>query len=123
MDDEASGVVIELAKELIKLIRGIEPKWRNAYYRFDWEPGRYGGTGSYTFDSKITLIDALTYSPFFKSMNEKGKKLSTLLKEQKGVLLLVADSNFDYEIKFDFKDMGRWEISKMDGGTGIPAGL
>ena len=76
MDDEASGVVIESAKELMELIRGIEPKWRNAYFRFVCDPTHYGAEGSYTSDSRVTLVDAITHARFFRSMKGKGKKQS-----------------------------------------------
>ena len=41
-----------------------------------------------------------------------------------GVFLLVAEAgSYNYEIKYEFKNMKRWVITKLDGGTGIPEGL
>jgi len=34
----------------------------------------------------------------------------------------MVDSTARYEIRFEHQDLGRWRITKVEGGTGIPAG-
>lgn len=121
--DEQSVIVIELAKEFMELIRQIEPAWRKAYFRFSSDGARRGSNGSYASDSEVTLIDPFKHNKFFKSMNEKSIRLFSLLGKEHAVLLLTVDSNFDYDIKFEYANLDRWKISKVDGGTGIPEGI
>ena len=123
MDDPTTSTIIELAKEFIGLVRGIEPRWSNAYYRFRSEGLRYGSNASYVVDSNALLISAVKQAKFYESMNSKGAKLLALMGKEKGVFLLVADSTFKYDVKFEWEDLHRWEITKMNGGTGVPKGL
>ena len=39
------------------------------------------------------------------------------------LLLLVVDSNYDFELKYEYTELGKWATTKIDGGVGIPAGL
>lgn len=123
MNEEQASIVVELAKELIGLVRSIEPKWGRAYFRFSTNETRYGSNASYSFDSTVTLIDPFRCKEFFGSMNEKSRHLFKLLGKEKGVLLLIADSDFNYETKFEYHDLERWRISKMEGATGVPVGI
>jgi hypothetical protein len=123
MNEEASSVTIELAKELIELVRNMEPRWSKAYYRFRSEGVRYGSNGSYVVSSGAVLISAMKNAAFYARMNEKGAKLLSLFGKEKGVFLLIADANFDYDVKFEWEDLHRWEITKLNGGTGVPAGI
>jgi hypothetical protein len=69
------------------------------------------------------LISAIKYGVFYDSMNAKGATLFSLMEKAKGVFVLVADSDSNYDMKFEWKDLHRWEITKMNGGTGVPHGL
>ncbi|WP_197664926.1 hypothetical protein [Acinetobacter venetianus] len=53
----------------------------------------------------------------------KGQELLAAFDKTKGIFLLVIDSNFDYEINFEYHDINRWKISKLAGGTGVPEGI
>lgn len=123
MTDETTSTIIELAKEFIELVRGIEPRWTKAYYRFRSEGLRFGSNSSYVVDSRAMLISAVKHSSFYESMNEKGIKLLSFMGKEKGVFVIVADSSFNYDLKFEWEDLHRWEITKMNGGTGLPQGL
>jgi hypothetical protein len=123
MNEEASVIIIELAREFIELVRNIEPRWSKAYYRFRSEGTRYGSNASYIVDSSAMLISAMKTARFYSSMNEKGAKLLSKLNKETGVFLLVADANFHYDVKFEWNDLKRWEITKMNGGTGVPVGM
>ena len=123
MNEEQALIVVELAKEFIGLVRSIEPKWNRAFFRFSTDEMKYGSNASYSFDSAVTLIDPFKCKPFFSSMNEKGKQLFRLIKKERGVLLLTVDSDFNYDTKFEYDNLERWKISKIDGGTGVPVGI
>lgn len=123
MNDETTSTIVELAKEFIELVRGIEPRWSKAYYRFRSDGLRYGSNASYVLDSSATLISAISQAKFYDSMNEKGARLLALMGKERGVFLLATDSTFKYDVKFEWEDLHRWEITKIKGGTGIPKGL
>ncbi|AXV76818.1 MULTISPECIES: hypothetical protein [Ralstonia solanacearum species complex] len=123
MDEIATAVVIELAKEFIELMRELDPKWSKAYYRFRSEGGRYGSNASYISESNVSLIGALKWAGFYERMNARGAKLVEILGKTQGVFLLTIDAEFSYDIKFDWEDLSRWEITKLDGGTGLPQGI
>ena len=56
-------------------------------------------------------------------MGALASDLFGLFGEPKGVLLLEAASNLSYDIRYEFADQSKWQITKLNGGTGIPAGL
>ena len=123
MDQEASVLVVELAKNLIAFMRDLDPSWESAYFRFSSEGFKYGSNGSYVAESKVSLIDPFESGDFFNKMNLLSLELLKSLGKEVGVLLLSANSAFNYEMKYEFQDMGRWRITKMNGGTGLPEGL
>lgn len=123
MDQEASAIVVGLAKNLIAFMRDLDPSWKSAYFRFSSEGFKYGSNGSYVTGSTVSLIDPFESGDFFNKMNSSSLELLKLLGKEKGVLLLSADSSFNYEMKYEFQDMGRWRITKMNGGTGLPEGI
>jgi hypothetical protein len=123
MSDQKSTIIIELAKELIETIRDIAPAWQKAYFRYCAEELKSGSNGSYIVDSQVFLIDPFKQNDFFRSMNEKSGQLLALLEKNKAVLLLEADSEFNYDIKFEYENMNRWRITKIGGATGVPEGI
>lgn len=56
-------------------------------------------------------------------MNAKSAELLKLLGKKRGVLLLSVDSQLNYDVKFEFEDVNRWKITKLNGATGLPAGI
>ncbi|RKP52535.1 hypothetical protein [Trinickia fusca] len=123
MNEVATAIVIELAKEFIGLMRELEPKWSKAYYRFRSEGARYGSNASYVSDSNVSLIGALKWGDFYERMNEHGAKLLETLGKTQGVFLLTVDAEFNYDVQFDWEDLRRWEITKLNGETGLPRGI
>jgi hypothetical protein len=124
VDDERAGLVIELAKEFMEFVRRTDPSWRKGYYRLQSEPFQFESSASWvTEGEKVTLVDAIKNGGFFDSMDKKGRQLLKLLGKDTGVFVLVIDSSFEYKIDFEYEDLNRWRISKLKGGTGIPAGL
>jgi hypothetical protein len=121
--DDTTPLVIDIAKSFIKLVQEIEPKWDKAYFRFCSKDSVCEAKGSYVHGTDVVIINVLKHKNFFHPINDKGQELLTLLEKTEGVFLLTANSDFNYEIKFEYQDMNRWKISKLDGGTGIPEGI
>ncbi len=123
VNDEASPLVIDIARSFISLVREIEPKWSKAYLRFCSHDMVSEAKGSYVHETGVEIVDVLKHKNFFHPVVQKGQDLLAALGKTEGVFLLVTDSNFDYEIKFEYQNLERWKISKMKGGTGIPEGI
>jgi hypothetical protein len=123
MSDAQAIVVIDLAKEFMDMIRHIEPSWERAYFRFCADESKFGSNGSYVCGGKAIIIDPFKWNALFKSMNEKSAKLLSLIGKVRAVILLEIDSTFDYEIKFEYQNLERWKITKINGGTGVPEGI
>lgn len=118
--DDVSAYVIELAKKFMEFMRNLEPDFSRAYYRFAIEPSRYGANGSYQSGDLVHLISAFDNEAFFQSMNELSRSLVESLSKNRGVFLLSIESTFDYKIDFDWVDLDRWRITKLDGASGLP---
>jgi hypothetical protein len=123
MNEQASKITIDLVKEFVDLLNSADPQWTKGYYRFLYEPGHYGCNGSYTNEEDTLLIGALKYSTFFEAMTQISLKIFEAIEKPMGLLLLIVDSDLNYDIKFEWHDLGRWRITKLDGATGIPTGL
>jgi hypothetical protein len=121
--DEATPLVIDIAKRFITLVRGIDPNWHKAYLRFSSHHLVSEAKGSYVHESGVEIIDVLRHKDFFRAVARKGQQLLSAVGKTEGVFLLVTDPKFDYETKFEYHDMNRWRISKVGGGTGIPEGI
>ncbi len=119
----ASSTVIDLARDLIETVRGIDPSWTRAYYRLRVEPSQHGSNASFTAAGLTKLIDPFKNSAFFDRMNAVGTRLVASLNKEHAVVLLTAGSDFSYQIFFEHENLDRWKISKLNGGTGAPEGL
>ena len=123
MLDESAPIVVELAKEFMEFIRCLEPRASHAYFRFEYEELRDRCNGSYVTEGGATIINAVRHGAFFASMAEKARRLMHAHQKTRGVFLLIIDAQFDYEIRFDWDNLQRWIITKLNGRTGIPDGL
>jgi len=123
MDEERTALVIELAKEFMELARQFEPSWIKGYFRFCSDGSKYGSNASFASDSKVMLVDPFKYQPFFSSMNDKGLILLKALNKEQGLFLLTIDASYNYTINFEYENLDRWRITKINGGTGVPIGI
>jgi hypothetical protein len=113
-----------MAGDLAKFAAGARPGWSRAYFLFNWDGDSFGSPGSSCgSESEATLIDTFKHRDFCESMKAKGRKLCRLTGRPKGLFLLIAKSDLTHEIRFEYKKLGRWRITKLDGGTGVPDGL
>ena len=107
----------------MELAMRVDPAWERAFFRYSHEAGRRGSNASYEVQGTGNLIDAFVNRAAFHSLNETAERLFQSTGKQAGVILLIVDNNYDYDVKFEYSDMGRWMINKLDGASGIPAGL
>jgi hypothetical protein len=71
----------------------------------------------------VELVDALDSGEFVDSVSESFVQLVVELETVPVLLMLVVDNKHDYELKYEHSDFDKWAISKMDRGTGVPAGI
>jgi hypothetical protein len=122
-NDSTTPLVSEVAKSVVLLMRQIAPAWTTAYLRFSLRDHVSRVESSYVTADAVTIVEAGKNKEVFRLIGDQGRRLLESLSKGQGTFLLVVDANLDYEIKFDYVDENRWEISKLDGGTGIPQGL
>jgi hypothetical protein len=124
--DQSSEVIVALAQEVVAMMRRIGSSWSRAFWRFESEGSRYGSNSSYTGPSGVTLISTLSEGAAFNRLNQLGRQLwesEADPNKRFAVCLLVIDSSLNYEVTFERSDMSKWRISKLNGASGLPAGL
>ena len=123
--DEASRLTVELAKSLIREMQGMGTPWKTAFLRVQFGDGVDTYKGSFVLSDGVQLFDVLKHKPFFASVREIAPQLreaSANGDAQFCVALLIVDSNFGCEVKYEYAEPNRWAISKLGGGTGVPVG-
>lgn len=122
-NEKNSQLVIDLAKKFIESMQDIDKYWKRAFFRFNISDLMYGSIASYEGENGIFLVDPFAWDAMYSSMSKDGAKLFKSMEKSSGLFLLVVDSNFDYKVYFEFSNLERWKISKINGGTGIPEGI
>ena len=124
MNKKATMIVTDLAKEFIEFVSTISTEWTDGYFRFHSDGENYGSSGSYVESSgRVKLFNPFEQERFFDSMNIKGNELRELVKKNEEsfcVMLLIIDSDFNFDVKFEYKEFEKWKISKANGLTGVP---
>ena len=123
MHEQQSEIVVEMAKKTIDLLRANARGWHKGYVRFYMDDGETGANGCFAGDGFVDLIGALDHNAFYQEFIALGERLFQALQKTRGVLLLQVDASFDYEAKFEWKDLAKWRITKLDGRSGLPDGL
>jgi hypothetical protein len=123
MNYESSAVVIDLAKRFVELTAALDLNWSKAFCRFCQDGPMCGSSASYVAGSQVALVDPFENSRFFDDTNAKCQRLLKILGKDRAVVLLTVDSKLGYDVKFEYENMDRWRITKLNGGTGMPAGL
>jgi len=123
INEEATPIVIDLARRFISLIQDIDSGWHKGYLRVCVGEGISEAKASYAHQAGVEIIDVLKHKEFFHAAQAMGRDLLVALEKSGGLFVLLVDARFDYEIKFEYENMGRWRISKLKGGSGIPEGL
>jgi len=120
--DASSPIVIELASMAVAHLGELAPDWTTAYVRIACDAGSRQSKGSYVTASGIFMFNAMA-DDFLRRMREVGGQLFEAMKKDRGVALLIVRPDLDYEIRFEWEDLERWPIAKLNGATGIPVGL
>ncbi len=120
--DLSTPIVIELARETMAFLQDNAPGWTAGYMRVMRQPDQTSTNGSWAAGSRVEIISAMKHD-VYRRIEALGERLMAAMGRQRGVFLLVVQSDFSYEIKFEWDDLDRWIITKLDGATGLPAGL
>jgi hypothetical protein len=123
--DEASRLIVELARLLIREMQAMGKPWKKAFLRSEIADGVQTHNGSFVLGDAVYLFDVLEHKTMLSGVHEIAPQLheATANEEKRFcVALLMVDSNFNYEVQYEYDDVGRWAISKLGDGTGIPAG-
>jgi hypothetical protein len=123
MTGDRSQLVVELAREFMQLAMRVNPSWTKAFFRYCHEKGRMGSNASCVSNGMADLIDPFEHHATFNKLNDIGESLFQSTGKNTAVILLVVDSEFNYDLKFEYEDMSKWIINKMDGATGVPEGF
>jgi len=118
----ASAAVIELAKTFMTFLNANVPGWRAGYFRAYVTVGENGANASTFNGESVELVSAVGNTQFFKEARTHAVQVFHDIGVNPGVLLLTCRSDFSYDIKFERDDLSRWEITKLDGKTGVPEG-
>ena len=120
--DRSTPIVIELARHAMTWLQAKAPGWKAGYVRVHQEPGSTNARASYATQDDVHLISAVG-DPFVRAAGEIGARLIAAMDKERGIALLIVTSDFNYEVKFEWNDLERWMITKMNGASGRPAGL
>ncbi|WP_394780581.1 hypothetical protein [Undibacterium sp.] len=119
--DEEAEIIFEMGIAFIQHMIDTASGWEKAYFRIQIDENHSSSTGIYIVGSEVEFIE-LPYS-FAHGMEKKATRLAEVFGKDEMVMLLFVKSNYGAEAFFDYEDMDKWEISKLDGRTGIPEGF
>jgi hypothetical protein len=125
MDKEASAAaVIELAKGVIVLAGNVDPDWERIYYRFELHDDSNRMNGSIVRNGEARLISSIDHGDAYDELESLAQAVCEATPDPDGaipyVLLVTANSDFSYNLEFEYDNPDRWRITKLDGGTGFP---
>ena len=116
----AHRVVVKtaLSTRFLELFVAEDRDLVRGFFRFRLEPDVFGSNASFQSVSAVTLIDPFKHAQFFEDMNAMGRALLSSMNKTHGLFLLEVGSQYAYNVDFEFEDLDRWKISKINGGTG-----
>jgi hypothetical protein len=125
INETTTPIVIELAKALVGLARNTEGPWKVAFLRFARIDGVSEVKASVQMAGQIgaQIVSAVSNSGRFAMLSDLGDQLLDSIGKDDGLCLVRVNAHLDYDVLFEYEDFSRWQISKLDGGSGIPAGV
>ena len=126
MNDEASELVVELAKQAIETAWATSPDWTDVFVRFNADDTHCGWKGCYVSPTGVHIFDVLRLGNESECILNLGSRLRNALARdgKKFVVCLVrANSRFKYQIDYEWHDETKWNITKLGGRSGLPGGL
>ncbi len=121
--NDATPILMDILQSFVSVLGELEPQWQKAYLRVVSSDSSTEVKGSYVHPSGVDIIDVRKCKPFFHSMPDKVEAFLNALEKEEALFLIMVHSNLEYDVKFEFSDMSKWKITKMDGRSGIPEGL
>jgi hypothetical protein len=124
--EEATHLTIELARLLIREMQSMGKPWKKAFLRSKIANGMCTHEGSYTLRDAVYLFNVLQHKAMFSTAHEivpQLREASANGDRRFCVALLIVDSDFNYEMKYEYDDADRWAISKLGGRSGVPQGI
>lgn len=121
--NNATPILMDILQSFVSVLGELEPQWQKGYLRCFGSESSIQVKGSYVHSSGVDIIDVFKCEPFFDSMPDKVEAFLNALEKEEALFLMVVDSNLKYDVKFEFNDMRKWQITKMDGRSGIPEGI
>lgn len=127
MNDAATELVIALAKHVITYMQTTFPGWKDVYVRIDApDDSQFGVRASYVTASGIELVSTMHHRGLSDGVLRIGSQLREALSNNERkfcVGLFRANSLFRYHIDFEWNDASKWNITKLNGASGLPVGL
>jgi hypothetical protein len=127
MNDQATALVIDLAKHVIGYMRTALPSWQEVYVRIDTpSDSQRGARVSYVDASGVTIIDVMEHRDLIAGILPIAQQLRDALANNGRkfrVCLFRANAELDYHIDFEWNDANKWAMTKLRGATALPVGL
>jgi hypothetical protein len=123
--DRPSELIVELAKAVVAEMRTSYPDWNEGFVRMQAADDSFEVKCSYVLPTGTQILNVLVHKAFIEKAQRIGAELRETLPRANGpfyVALLRVGADLDYSMQYEYSDLNRWNISKMNGGTGIPAG-
>lgn len=121
--DIGTEITVELAKLLISEMQAMNVDWKQAFMRMQAAPESVQIKGSFVLPNEIHLFDVFKHRPMIHAFSHKVRALQQATSHQNKVFcvaLLIVDSGFNFEVKYEYKNQNRWAISKMNNASGYP---
>ncbi|MGN6653665.1 hypothetical protein [Trinickia sp.] len=127
MNDQATALIVELAKHVVDYMRTTFPAWHEVYVRIDTpSDSQRGARVSYVDANGVTLIDVMEHRALIAGIIDIAPQLRESLANNGRkfcVGLFRANARLDYHFDFEWNDPNKWAMTKLRGGTGLPVGL
>ena len=123
---EAGKLIIDIAKQFLSYAFESPNNWHEAYLRYSGNKNASGLTSIYRHGqiAEFYDFDEDLEDQFYEDVRASLKKLQDAVTAQQGkefcVCLLSINPECDYHFYYEYEDTEKWEISKMDGQSGIP---
>lgn len=119
-----SEIVLELAKDFIQVMLDSNEQFDKAFFRFHSDKNGYGGNASYISGQNVNLLGQFKFDGFVEKTCDNFEQLKSLIAQNNKpfcVALLVIDSSYNFKVFYEYSDIDKWFITKID-SDGMPKG-
>lgn len=119
-----SEMMLITVQDLYSLLVEDFQNWDCAYFRFYKIEGRYGTKASIVINNSVKLLDPFENGAYYELLNTRGPELVEEFSGNKPkALLFRIFGNREYTLNLEYSDSTKWNITKTNGETGIPADI